>query len=301
MKTLWEFIVRAADAGGAASGAGGASPPVGGGANGAGQQPEGANPPPAGSGTTDPPAGPYRPEGLPETMYGKDDRETLDKMATALKGYRQRDSAIPDKPDAYSAFQLDAVPETIRGHIGDLAKDPLFAKAAAVALAEKVPVPAFQKLTQSLYEAAQEAGILEPHLNAQAERAALLPDDAKALPKEGQDKAIDARLKRNEDFVKLMTTQGLPMDVAEHGLLMLMDTAKGNRLIEYFAGKITGGDRPQPFAGGGGTAPGGQDERAALRAELAKPELQPGHRLFSKAKYDEVNERYKKLVGNGPA
>ncbi|MCW5697917.1 MAG: hypothetical protein KIS96_14450 [Bauldia sp.] len=230
-------------------------------------------------------------------MFGKDDRETMDKMAKALTGYRQRDAAVPERADAYSAFQLDQVPEAIRGHIGDLAKDPLFGKVAAVAHAEKIPVPVFQKLTSELYRAAQEAGILEAHIDPAAERTALLPEAAKNLSKDMQDRAIDARLKQNEDFVKLMTTQGLDKDVAEHGLLMLMDTAKGNRLIEFFAGKMTGGDRTQPNTLPG--SPGGSLTADGLRARRAMPENTPGDRKFNQASYDALMADYKRLYPEG--
>ncbi|RWI96088.1 MAG: hypothetical protein EOR21_08655 [Mesorhizobium sp.] len=229
-------------------------------------------------------------------MFGKDDRETIDKMHNALNGYRQRDSAVPSDPGAYNQFQIDQAPETIRPHLQALAQDPLFGAVAKVAMEEKIPVATMHKLTTALYSQAAEAGILEALVDPVAERTALLPDAAKSLPKAQQDAAINARLQANEDFVKLMVQNGLPQEVADHGLLMLMDTAKGNQLLEFFASKVTGGDRAQPFAGGGANA-GGKNEREQLRAELAKPEMHPQHPKFDKAAWEALDQKYKQIVG----
>lgn len=249
-------------------------------------------------------AAPYRPDGLPDTMFGKDDRETMDKMHNALKGYRDRDAqrVVPDKPEAYTQFELDKVPEGAREHIAALSKDPLFAEVAKVAMEEKIPVAAMQRMTATLYAKAAEAGILEPMIDTAAERQALLPADAAYLSKADQDKAIDARLQANEDFVKHLSTPGadgkakMPAEVAEYGLLMLMDSAKGNQFIEAFKAMATGADRAQPL-GNGSTSGSGASAREALRARMAAPEMQVGHPLFNKAAYDQLDADYKKLLG----
>lgn len=305
MKTLLQRYSPVFDTGGEPSG-GGAAPA----APAAGDPPAGGSQPAAGapgdgSGAPDPggqppaPAGDlYRPEGLPETMFGANDRETIDKLANTLKGYRDRDAnrQVPDKPDAYLAFDLEQMPERVRGQIGELSKDPLFGKVAETALAEGVPVQTLHKLTAALYDAGAEAGMFEDFLDVEKERAALLPESAKALPKAQQDQAIDARMKENEDFVKLMVANGnLPAEAGEHALLMLMDTANGNQFIEWVKGKIDGG--AAPLLGG---APGasGQDTRESLRAELAKPEMQPGHHLYNQKAREELQARYQKMIGD---
>ena len=242
-------------------------------------------------------AGPYRPNGLPDTMFGKDDRETIDKMHTALNGYRQRDSAVPDKIEAYNAFEVDKAPEAIRPFLSQLSTDPVFAAASKVAMEEKLPVATMHKLTTAIYEAGHAAGILEAPLDVKAERAALLPDSAKAMSIADQDAAINARMKANEDFVQLLVTgKKVDQDVAEHALLMLMDTAKGNRFLESVQAMATGQDRAQPLNGDGG-AGRGQNEREQLRAELAKPEMDPQHPKFDRAKHDDLDKRYQQLIG----
>ncbi|CDX54567.1 hypothetical protein MPL1032_190153 [Mesorhizobium plurifarium] len=283
----------------------------------------GGNPPPAPAAPApgDPPpaapaappaAGPYRPQGLPDTMFGKDDRETMDKMATALTGYRQRDAErqMPDKVDAYNAFEVDKAPEAIRAYLPEAAKSPAFAAAAKVAMEHGVPVKTMHAITTAAYAGLQEAGMLEPLVNIEAERTALLPESAKSLSKADQDKAIDARMQANEDFVKLLTkppvdAQGQPIPdakplidpkVGEHALLMLMDTAQGNLFLEAIREQLTGAGRAQPFNGAGANG-GDKGAREALRAELAAPEMNPQHPKFDRAKWDELNTKYQRLVG----
>jgi len=305
MNTLLEKLMplMSAEGGGGAAG-GGAAPGSaagqlnpsadGSGGGGGGQAGDGGGNPPAPS----TPSGPYRPEGLPETMYGKDDKETIDKLAQALRGYRERDSQrqIPETPDAYRSFKLDDVPDAIRPHIDALAKDPLFEAVAKVAHEEKVPVTTLQKLTASLYAQAAEMGLLDHVIDVEKERAALLPENAKHLPKAQQDQAINARLQANEDWLRLQVQHGLPKEVAEHGLLMLMDTALGNQLIEYFRDRMTGSDRDQPLAG---EAARGKDSlREQLRKRLGAPEMQPDHPNFSQEAYTQLMTEYRRVIGD---
>jgi len=241
--------------------------------------------------------GPYRPNGLPDTMFGKDDRETIDKMHNALNGYRQRDATVPDKVEAYNSFEVDKAPEAIRPFIAQLSTDPLYAAAAKVAMEERIPVGAMQKMTMALYEAGAQAGILEAPLDVAAERAALLPEAAKNLSKADQDKAIDARMQANEDFVKLMVTnQKLDQKAADHTLLMLMDTAAGNQFLEAVAKMATGMDRAQPLTQGSGGA-GGSQTAESLRSRRALPENTPGNRKFNQGSYDQLMADYKSFHG----
>ena len=289
----------AGDGGGGGAGAGGQGANAGAGAGAAAAAGDGSNGVAAAAGQ------PYRPQGLPDTMFGKDDRETMDKMATALAGYRTRDSerAVPDNVDAYAQFDAASAPDFLKGHLPSLAKDPAFAAAAAVAKENGVPVKTMHAMTTALYQAAHEAGILEPPVNTEAERAALLPETHKNSPKAEQDAAIEARLQANEDFIKLLTKPGadgksqLDPKVGENALLMLMDTAAGNQFLEFVRGMATGDGRAQPLTQGAG-AGAGNNEREQLRAELARPEMDPQHPKFDPAAYAALDERYKKLIGN---
>ncbi|WP_189343660.1 MULTISPECIES: hypothetical protein [unclassified Mesorhizobium] len=295
-----------AGAGGTGGGAGGADAGAAAGADKDGSNAAAAAAAPAAAAA----AGPYRPQGMPDTMFGKDDRETIDKMHTALNGYRTRDAErqVPDKVDAYNAFDAAQAPEAIRAYLPEAAKSPAFAAAAKVAMEHGVPVKTMHAITTAAYAGLQEAGLLEPLVNIEAERTALLPDSAKNLPKADQDKAIDARMQANEDYINLLTkppvdAAGKPIPggkplldakVGEHALLMLMDTAQGNQFLEAIRGQMTGEGRAQPF-GGSGSNPAAQTARDALKARSALPENTVGNAKFDRASWDQLMADYQKL------
>lgn len=274
--------------GGSASGGTGAGG-EGGGAGGAG-----------GSGAAAPPSGPYFPEGLPDNLKGANEKDTLDRVAKALKGYRERDAGrdVPDQPEKY--LSLEGVDEkvfkpdaTFTGHLKMMAEDP--GMKAGLAILQKAGVDRGVVLNalQSTLGALSEAGMLEPMIDEKAERAALLPEAAKNLPPAEQDKAIDKRMQENQDFVALMSeNRGLDKDVGEYAQLMLSDSAKGHKFLEWMRGQIQGGGEG-PGAHGGGQGRG--DTSESLRAEQAKPELTAGHPSFDAAKYADFEVRYKKF------
>lgn len=286
-----------------------AAPPAG--APPAAGPPPGAPPPAAVPPGAPPAAGtPYVPEGLDPTMAGKTDQETIDNLFKSNKGYRDRDATrvVPDNPEAYAAIDADKLltdlklDPAVKPHLAGLDKDPIMLAVGKYAMEHKIPAAEVQGIVAIAYAEAQKAGVLEPPVDVAAERTALLPEAAKALPKADQDKAIDARLKQNEDFLNLFAQAGadgqpqLDAKIVDHAKLMLMDTAAGNQFIEFIASKLTGGDRNQPFNAGGRAAGGVTAE--SLRARRALPENTAGDPKFSQASYDQLDEDYKKFYGD---
>jgi hypothetical protein len=289
----------AGGAGGAGAGAPAAAPPAAAGA----APPAGGTPPAA-----TPPAGPYRPEGLADTLFGENDQETIDKLAGALKGYRDRDATkgVPETADAYAKFD----PEKLLGdlkldvavapHLKELVDDPIMKAIGAFGLERKIPAADLQGVVAVAFAEAQKSGILDT-VDPVKERAALLPEAAKSLPQAQQDAAIEARLQANEDFVKLLGQPGadgkpqLDPKVGEHALLMLMDTAQGNQFIEFFRSQMTGGDRAQPLPGAAGDKGSVASQREALRTRAALPENTFGDPKFNRASWDQLQADYRKL------
>lgn len=246
---------------------------------------------------------PYVPEGLPDDWKGKDHKETIDKLFGVAKGYRDRDASkdVPEKPEGYltaegideKAFKLD---DKFKPHFDFFAKDPGMVAAAKVAKEAGVSRPVFLKAMQEAMGALSEAGMLEPMVDEVAERAALLPDTHKTLPKDQQDAAIEARMTANEDFIKLMVAnRGLDKDVAEYVQLMTFDSAKGHQFYEWLRGQIQGGSSG-PGAHGNGNG-GGADTAEGLKAEMQLPRNTPGHPEYDAKSYAEFDARYKKFHG----
>lgn len=286
---------------GASAGGDGGGAPGGGSSPAAGATPPapGAAPAPGGAGN-DAPAGPSYPEWLPENLRGKDAGEALDKAWNALHGYRQKESARDIPADAKGYLSTEglkdfAIEEAFKPHFEQLGTDPVFEPMAAKAKELGIGRAEFLSLWQTGMKSMSEGGMLEPMLDPAAERAALLPEAAKNLPKAQQDQAIDARMKENYDFLDLMAVNGgLDKGAREYAELMLGDSAKGHAFFEWMRGRMQGGGA-QPGAHGAGGA--GGDTAASLKAEMSKPELTPGHPSFDKAKYDDLDARYKKLHG----
>lgn len=243
-------------------------------------------PPPAPA----PADGPYRPEGLPDNLAGASDRETIDALAKAVKGYRDRDATRDVPTEAAAYLDFGEVPAEAKAHFDTLKGDPLFDKVAAVALQHGIPKGAFTSLVKTLITEAVTGGVMEPPVDRDAERAALVPDAARSLSPAEQKTAVDRRINDNFAWLTQMQGRGLPKDAADHMVMMLGDSAKGHQAIEFFRGQMAG-TAPAPIAGG--AAPAG-DTPASLQAEAAKPENTPGHPKFSQTSYDSLMERYRK-------
>jgi hypothetical protein len=242
----------------------------------------------------------YKPTGLADHLLGKSNNETIDNLAKALNGYRERDAAnnIPEKAEAYAEFA--DLPETIKSHMETLKGDKLFERVSAKALEMKVPLPAFQALTTEMMSAAAEIGLLEPPIDFEAEKAALVPATAKHLSATEQTAARERRMSDNFSYIDAMVARGadkggLSKEAAEFGKAMLGDTARGHEFIEFFRSMVAGSGT-QPF-NGGVAAP--NDGREALRQEMAKPENTVGNAKFNRASHDALQQKYQALLGKG--
>jgi hypothetical protein len=273
------------------------------------------DPPPAGDGGDSaggsggdglaPPAEAYFPEGLADNLKGTNDRETIDKLAGALKGYRERDTHkdVPEAPEGY--FSIDGIPEQafklddrFKAHFENFGTDPGMKAAAAIAQKHGVSRPVFLEAMQASMSALSEAGILEPMLDTEAERAALLPETHKNAPKAEQDKAIDARMNDNLAFLDLMASnKGLPKEAAEYASLMLADSAKGHQFLEWLRGSIQGGDGTGPGAHGGNG--GGSITHSQLKERQADPRNNPSDLKYDAGFAAETTRLYKQFAEAG--
>lgn len=101
----------------------------------------------------------YKPEGMPEHFYGKTDTETIDKLFTAVEGFRKEQAkgqkGVPEKPDGY-ALELEEEIEKRFFKKGDDGKDPFFEKVKEIAHASKIPQSQFQTFVTELLKASGE-------------------------------------------------------------------------------------------------------------------------------------------------
>lgn len=302
---LSRIVFNTADAGGGGAPAAGGSPDPAPSPAGSSAPPSPSAGAPAAGADPSPAAGSfYRPEGLPDHLVGKDGNETMDKLYGALKGYRERDAqaGVPEKAEAYGQFSGE-IPETIKPHLETLKADPLFGRVADKALALRVPVSAYQGLVQEFLSVSSEMGLMEPIVNVEAERAALLPETAKHLTAAEQKTAIEKRMGDNFAYLDAMVERGadkggLSKDDAEFAKAMLGDSAKGHRFFEFVraaTGGAAGGGPAMQVPGGGNGAP---DPRAELARRAELPENTFGNPKFNRASYEQLEADYKRLLGS---
>lgn len=227
----------------------------------------------------------------------------MDKLYGALKGYRERDAAnvVPEKAEAYAEFAGD-IPETIKPHLDTLKGDPLFGRLNEKALALKVPAPVYQGLVQEFLSVSAEMGLMEPIVDAQAERAALVPQAAAHLSAAEQGQAVEKRMNENFAFLDALAAAGaekggLSKDDADFAKAMLGDSAKGHRVFEWMraaSGAAGDGGNGPAFAGNSSAGANHRDE-LARRASL--PENTWGNPQFNQASYDQLVADRRKFFG----
>ncbi len=307
--SLWDWILMNAE-GGSGSGSEGNDGSQGGGEGGGESGAEGGSDGGADSGAEGGSEGGdggsaagYRPEGLPDHLFGTSDQDTMDKMAKALDGYRKKDSesGVPDNQAAYAAFG-DAVPDELKSHVAALAEDTVFQNLSKSALEKGLSVEAFQGLTVDFFKTAQDMGLLEPVIDEAAEKAALVPESAKHLSEAEQKTAREQRMNDNFAFLDTLTAQkegadGMAVDVADYAKAMLGDSAKGHQFIEHMRSQISGG--PAPYAGGDkGGSP--LDAHAALQARVRETKNNPEHRDFDAKSYEKLKADLQAYHGANP-
>ncbi len=307
MNRFLENILRSPDDGGGSGGAAAVAgdPPAAAAAPGAASDPAPSSPAAgapaaAANGAAPPPLEIYKPDGIPENMLGKTDRETADNMAKALKGYRERDSqnAVPEKAEAYADFGTE-LPVEVKPHIETLSKDPLFSRMTAYAHEHRVPLPVFQGLTKQMFSVAAELGIMEPPIDAAAEKAALVPESHRHLPEAEQKVAREQRMNDNFAYLDQMATLGrekggIDKKTGDFVKMMLGDSADGHAFIEFLRAKAGGGSGPTMT----GQTPAGGDPRAELALRAGLPENTWGNPKFDQKSYDALQADYQRLIPN---
>lgn len=242
---------NAGDNGGGGGGGGG---DAGGGNKGGKQTKQGSNGGDNGGGG-DPPAL-HVPKGLPNTMVGKTNEETLDNVTRHYNELRTENGKrkASDKLDDYA---LKDVPDALQPRFGDLEGNAVWDTIRTHFQKADVGPEAFNSIMQGIVGDLAEAGVLGDVIDEQAERAKLLPESAKMLTPAEQANAIQARVQGNIDAVEktLVEKHGLPKELGEFMLQQLGDRGDGQLALEWIHEKVTG-ERPAPFLGSGNGAGG---------------------------------------------
>ncbi len=228
----------------------------------------------------------YRPEGLPDHLYGANERETLDKLFKAYSGARETIAKAGDVPKAVDGYAFEAS-EKLKPFTEGLDKDPFWTTVKEVSLKHGLPAKSFQGLFGDLMEKMVDGGLVAEPFSPEAERAALVPDitDPKARAA-----TADRIIRENLAQVKAWGEQGLdPASVK--ALEATMDRAATNKLVEWI--RTSRGEQPPALNG----MPAGDITEAQLDARIADPRNNFGSPQYDKAFATETTEMKKKFYG----
>ncbi|PPQ39370.1 hypothetical protein SAMN06265338_103216 [Rhodoblastus acidophilus] len=261
-----DLILREAEggsgAGGGAAAASGAAPGADGAAQNTGAGGDGA---PAGQASGQGDLSAFRPEGLPDHLYGASDRETVEKLYGAYKGARDAIATFGEVPKDAAGYVFEPS-ETVKPFAESLSKDPFFEKVKGLALQHKIPAKQFNGFIDGIMSEMIAGELVTEPFNAEKERLALAPDIAD--PKE-RAAAADKIARENIALVDVWKSQGMPENVATW-LHSQLDRASANQLVSFFADRL-GEERPAL----GGT-PVGNVTETQLDARMADPRNQVG-------------------------
>ncbi|MEM7067927.1 MAG: hypothetical protein AAF478_03510 [Pseudomonadota bacterium] len=235
----------------------------------------------------------YRPEGVPETMFGETNEETIDKMVSTINGFRSKDNNRPKAPETIDGYALDeaTIPDEIKPFLQNLESDPVWDSIRVKALESEITSDQFSSFVQNLVSEWASAGLLEPPLDIAAERKALIPETAQYLSEAEQTTAVDARMKENFDWMESAAAKfGVSEDMAKSVMENLGDTAHGHAFVELFRNMAE--KKANPLLGGGkGDVPLRQD----LAQREADPRNDPNSAKYDRSFREETDRMWQKL------
>lgn len=258
-----------------------------------GQVPQnGATPPAAGDGQQPPPV--YRPDGLPDHLFGKSDKETIDHLFKAFGGYRTAEAqrvekygAIPKELAGYKAN----LPDDLKAYVPELDKDPVYLGFQKRAHDLGITDKQFDGIVQGFFRDTIEQGGVEEPYNAEKERDALIPPAEIPDPAE-RAREVDRRSRDAMTYVDVLTSRGLDQASADM-VKGWLDTAAGIKFVEFFRTQLR---ETQPALGGGAAG----ITHADLKTRMADPKNDPRDPKYDSAFAAETTRLYRQVLGNQP-
>lgn len=280
-------ILLAPDDGGGAGGdppaGGGDGKPAGGGAPGGGAPPAAVKP------EGGDPAAPYRPEGLPDHLVGASEKETIDKLWTAQKGYRDAQAKYEPPPADVSGYTFEWS-DAVKPYAADLGEDKFFAGVKEDALAAGLGPKQAGAFLDKVMGRMISMDLVDKPVDVEAEKAKMAPVDARGLAPAERDAAITRRIQTNTAFVDSFVGRGFDAEAAKAINAELAAFPELNQFVEF----LRHGQNVNP-------APGGSPPSGVTQADLEKRMADPRQR-FGTPQYDadfakETDRLFKALHG----
>jgi hypothetical protein len=238
-----------------------------------------------------PPSGAYRPEGLPDHLYGANDKETLDKVWKMASGFRDR-AAVLEAPPKDAAGYEPKWSEKVAPYLGDLSDDKFVQGLRGEALKSGLNNAQFSGFLSGAMELMLDLDLVEKPVDPAVELAKMIPADALNLPKADQDAAVQRRISTNLLYIDGLVADGLDKNAAESLKAELAGYPELHQLVEL----MRGGAGAKPALGGSAPAAVTAD---TLNARTADPRNQWGNAKFDKSFAAETTRMFQMVHGEG--
>lgn len=280
------------NAGGAAAGAtDGAAAAAAGAAASGGSDPAGGAPGGGQPGDGGAAPSPYRPDGLPDHLFGGNDRETIDKLHKAVSGFRTQQGeagAVPENPEGYSFDASDK----LKPYVGNFDKDPVYGAVRGIAHKIGMPDKMFKAFVPAILEHFVDGELVAAPIDPKQILRDMSPANLANASDADREAAGARRVQDNVAWIDGAKANGtMPEGVADFFAASAAGDPRAHAAIEWLRGS-----KSEPAPAMGGAVASGVSE-ADLKARLADPRGQVGAEKYDPAFARETDEMYKKYYG----
>jgi hypothetical protein len=231
----------------------------------------------------------YRPDGLPDHMAGATDKETIDKLFTANKGFRDSQAKFEPAPADAAGYAIDW-DDKVKPFMADIGDDKFFAGIKEDLLAAGMGNKQASTFLNRAFGRMLDMDLVEKQVDVEAEKLKLTPADARGLPPAERDAAIVRRVANNTAFVESFVGRGFDAEAAKAINAELAAFPELNQFVEF----LRHGQNVNP-------APGGNAPSGVTQADLEKRMADPRQR-FGTPQYDaefarETDRLFRQLHG----
>ena len=194
------------------------------------------------------------PEWLPDHFRGETPEDTLTRVWKALDGYQKAHKSAGPVPETPDAYEFDLPEELKQAGVELKDDDPALKIWREAAHAAGLGQEQFRRAIPAFLQKAQEAGLLIPPINVQAELHALGREAGGVTPEEIA-QAGRERLAKAVDFVDGLAARGVLDEAEAEAMKELAVDAAGVKAIEKIMGLVQSAESAVPGAPPG-SAPG---------------------------------------------
>lgn len=230
----------------------------------------------------------YRPEGLPDHLYGASDKETIEKLYKTFDGFRKAQSERGEVPGEAKGYTFEPA-EAVKPYMETLESDKFFDRVKGFALKAQIPAKQFGGFINDVLNEMIAGDLVQSPWNPETERAALVPNEKDPAKRATE---ADRIVRENIALVDQWKAQGLPDDVHKF-LTTSLDHAAANKLVDWIAARS---NETRPALGGAPTSGVTED---TLNARIADPRNKVDGPKFDKAFAAETTKMFKAFYGEG--